>query len=239
MSKHLQNDVELLHRRLMSVFGIVEQMIDKAVRALCEQHVELADEVIATDTQVNQAEVEIEEDCLKILALHQPVAADLRRVTTVLKINSDLERIADLACNIAERAQCMHEHPYFPIPNQLPEMVRQSTTMVRLALDSFVDSDVALAKQVISLDAAVDANNLAVINELQSLMKQDSSLVVPALHCFSASRHVERIADHAENIAEDVIYLVEGEIIRHRHGHFVDGELADQIGKNLERGPHL
>lgn len=221
MSKHLQKDVDQLHRSLMSLFGIVEQMIDKSVRALCEQRVELADEVIATDQLVNQTEVEIEEDCLKILALHQPVAADLRRVTTVLKINSDLERIADLACNIAERAQCMHEHPYFPIPDQLPEMVRQATTMVRLSLDSFVDSDISLAQKVILLDADVDNNNLAVIHELQALMSQDSALVVPALHCFSASRHVERIADHAENIAEDVIYLVEGDIIRHRHGSFL------------------
>lgn len=222
MSKHLQKDVELLHHSLMSLFGIVEQMIDKAVRALCEQHVELAAEVIETDNLVNQTEVKIEEDCLKILALHQPVAADLRRVSTVLKINSDLERIADLACNIAERAQCMHEHPYFPIPEKLPEMVQQATTMVRLALDSFVNSDVSLAKRVIQLDAAVDDNNLAVIEELQHLMSQESELVEPALHCFSASRHVERIADHAENIAEDVIYLVDGDIVRHRHGQFVE-----------------
>ncbi len=221
MSKHLQKDVDNLHHSLMSLFGVVEQMIDKAVRALCEQKVELAVEVIQTDPQVNQSEVEIEEECLKILALHQPVAADLRRITTVLKINSDLERIADLACNIAERAQCMHQHPYFPIPDKLPVMVRQATTMVRLALDSFVDSDLGLAKKVIQLDAMVDECNLAVIEELQSLMKQDSNLVEPALHCFSASRHVERIADHAENIAEDVIYLVDGDIIRHRHGRFL------------------
>lgn len=224
MSKHLQNDVDLIHSRLMSLFGIVEQMVDKAVRALCEQRVELANEVIQSDDLVNQAEVEIEEECLKILALHQPVAADLRRVTTVLKINSDLERIADLGCNIAERAQCMHEHPYFPIPDQLPDMVRQATTMVRLALDAFVDSDAALAKKVIQLDIAVDDHNLAVIEELQSLMRQDSELVEPALHCFSASRHVERIADHAENIAEDVIYLVDGEIVRHRHGMLTDNQ---------------
>lgn len=197
-------------------------MVDKAVRALCEQRVELAHEVIETDNQVDHTEVEIEEECLKILALHQPVAADLRRVTTVLKINTDLERIADLGCNIAERAQCMHEHPYFPIPEQLPDMVRQATTMVRLALDAFVDSDAELAKKVIQLDEAVDDHNLAVIEELQSLMRQDSELVVPALHCFSASRHVERIADHAENIAEDVIYLVDGDIVRHRHGHFIE-----------------
>ena len=216
MSKHLQNDVQLLHRSLMSLFGVVERMIDGSMRALCERQVELAHEVIETDPYVDQTEVRIEEDCLKILALHQPVAADLRRITTVLKINSDLERIADLACNIAERAQFVHEHPYFPIPDQLPEMVRQATQMVRMALDSFVDSDAQLARRVIKCDQAVDDFNLAVILELRALMKQDVSLIEPALHCFSASRHVERIADHAENIAEDVIYLVDGDIVRHR-----------------------
>lgn len=226
MSKHLQKDVDQLHNRLMSLFGIVEQMADKSVRALCQNKLELAREVIETDDQVNHTEVEIEEDCLKILALHQPVAADLRRITTVMKINSDLERIADLACNIAERAQCMHEHALFPIPEELTPMVRQATLMVRMALDSFVDSDVSLALKVIQLDSAVDEYNLAVINELTQLMKQDQLLVEPALHCFSASRHVERIADHAENIAEDVIYLVDGDIIRHRH---VDFSIENKI----------
>ena len=227
MSKHLQNDVDQLHRRLMALFGVVEQMADKSVRALCEKHVELAQEVIDTDPKVNETEVEIEEDCLKILALHQPVAADLRRVATVLKINSDLERIADLACNIAERARCMHQHAYFPIPDQLTSMVRQSTLMVKMALDSFVNSDVDLAKRVIQLDQSVDDYNLAVINDLTELMQQDNQYVEPALHCFSASRHVERIADHAENIAEDVIYLVDGDIVRHRHESFDVG--ADSV----------
>ena len=231
MSKHLQNDVDQLHRRLMALFGVVEQMADKAVRALCEHRVELAQEVIDTDPQVNQTEVEIEEDCLKILALHQPVAADLRRVTTVLKINSDLERIADLACNIAERARCMHQHAYFPIPEQLTPMVRESTLMVQMALDSFVNSDVSLANQVIQLDQSVDDYNLAVINELTELMQQNNEYVEPALHCFSASRHVERIADHAENIAEDVIYLVDGDIVRHRHEDFdVGTDSATEMG---------
>ncbi|MEL7497908.1 MAG: phosphate signaling complex protein PhoU [Planctomycetota bacterium] len=222
MSKHLQKDVDAIHRRMMALFGIVEQMIDKAVRALCEQKVEMAKQVIATDAEVNETEVAIEEECLKILALHQPVAADLRRVATLLKINSDLERIADLACNIAERAQCLHKHPYFPIPDRLPEMARQSSLMVRLALDSFVDGDLELAKKVIQMDASVDSANLEIIQELRSLMQQGKELVEPALHCFSASRHLERIADHAENIAEDVIYFVDGEIIRHRHDYFED-----------------
>lgn len=217
MSRHLQKDVDSIHRRLLALFGVVEQMIDKAVRALCEQKVELAAEVIATDHEVNQAEVEIEEECLKVLALHQPVAFDLRRVASVFKINSDIERIADLACNIAERARCMHKQPYFPIPDELPLMAKQASKMVRMALDSFVEADVDLAKQVIQMDASVDSANLHVIGELQNLMKQDKNLVESALHCFSASRHLERIADHAENIAEDVIYFVDGEIIRHRH----------------------
>ena len=220
MSLHFQREVDSIHRRLLSVFGIVEQMVDSAVRALCAQKLELAEEVIRTDTQVDRIEVEIEEECLKILALHQPVAGELRRITTVLKINDELERMADLACNIAERAQSMHAHPYFPIPDQLPEMVRQATLMVRMALDSFVDSDVGLAKKVIEFDNAVDENNLNVIMELQSLMKQDASLVEPALHCFSAARHVERVADLAENIAEEVIYLVDGAIVRHKHRQF-------------------
>ena len=220
MSRHLQIDVDGLHSRLMSVFGIVEQMIDKAVQGLCEQQLQLASEVIATDDQVNQLEVEIEEDCLKILALHQPVAADLRRITTVLKINSDLERIADLACNIAERAQNMHEHPYFPIPDKLPEMSNLAKSMVKMSLDGFVNSDTSLAKQVIVSDRTVDEYNLAVIEELQGLMASDPKLVVSALHCFSAARHIERIADHAENIAEDVIYMIDGEIIRHNHSEY-------------------
>lgn len=222
MPKHFQRDIQLIHRRLMSLFGTVEQMIDRAMRSLCEQKTDLAAEVLAMDEEVNTVEVEIEEDCLKILALHQPFASQLRRVTTVLKINVDLERMADLACNIAERAQCMHEYPYFPIPDQLPEMVRKATLMVRMSLDSFVDSNAELAKRVIQMDTEVDENNLAVILELRELMQQDKALVEPALHCFSAARHVERIADLAENIAEDVIYLVDGDIVRHRHGNFFE-----------------
>jgi phosphate transport system protein len=220
MSKHLERDIHLLHQKLMSLFGIVEKMIDKAVRALCEKRIELAREVIETDLLVNSTEVEIEEDCLKILALHQPFAGDLRRIATVMKINVELERMADLSCNIAERAECMHQHPFFPMPDQLPAMVSEAKKMIRVALDSFVESNADLARDVISLDAEVDRYNLEIITELKSLMRQDPSLVEPALHCFSASRHIERVADLAENIAEDVIYLVDGEIVRHQHQDF-------------------
>ena len=224
MSKHLERDFQHLHRRLMNLFAIVEKMIDDAARALCEKQVELAQEVIKTDLIVNSTEVEIEEECLKILALHQPVATDLRRLTTVMKINVELERMADIACNIAERADSMHQHPFFPVPEELPVMVQQATKMIRMSLDSFVNSDGDLAKQVILFDEAVDTNNKIIIGELRELMKQDSSLIEPAMHCFSASRHIERVADLAENIAEDVIYLVDGDIVRHKHGDFENKE---------------
>ncbi|MFN5322206.1 MAG: phosphate signaling complex protein PhoU [Planctomycetota bacterium] len=228
MSKHLQRDLEKLHSQLLALFGVIEQMIDQAARALCERQTDLVETVLLTDRQVNEADVQIEEDCLKILALHQPVAADLRRISTVLKVNADLERIGDLAKNIAERAKSLGDYPYFPIPEQLSEMVRQAVMMVRMAIDAFVNSDTALAKKVIQYDTAVDTNNRLIIGELKELMKTDSGLVEPALHCFSASRHIERIADHAENIAEEVVYLVDGDIVRHKHGNFSLGKHATQ-----------
>lgn len=230
MQRHFQRDIDFIHQRLLALSGMVEQMIDNAMRALIERKIELVEVVIASDDEIDESEVVIEEDCLKILALHQPVASDLRRIATVMKINSDLERIADLACNIAERAQVMCQYPYFPIPDDLQEMVVISTQMVRKALDSFVKSDSLLAKEVIQTDDQVDNLNRNVIKELTGLMQQDTSLVIPAMQCFSTSRHIERIGDHAENISEDVIYLVEGEIVRHKHGDFLSDktDLADQ-----------
>ena len=221
MSKHLQRDLERINRSLMTLFGVVEKMIDDSVSALVGKKVQLVNTVIESDNKVNDLEVQVEEECLKILALHQPYAADLRHLTTVLKINANLERIADLTCNIAERAECLHNSPFFPLPDELKPMVDRATQMIRMALNSFVNSDSALAKQVILFDVAVDEFNLSIINELRGLMKQDSTLIEPALHCFSASRHIERIADHAENIAVDVIYLVDGDIVRHKHGNFI------------------
>lgn len=228
MSKHLQRDLEKLHSQLLTLFGVIEQMIDQAARALCERQTDLVQTVLDADREVNEADVQIEEDCLKILALHQPFAADLRRIATVMKVNTDLERIGDLAKNIAERAQGLSDYPFFPIPEQLSEMVRQAVMMVRMAIDAFVNSDTALAKKVIQYDTAVDNNNRLIIGELKELMKKDTGLIEPALHCFSASRHIERIADHAENIAEEVVYLVDGDIVRHKHGNFSLGKYSKQ-----------
>jgi phosphate transport system protein len=216
MSKHLLRDMEKLNNELLAISSMVEEMIDKATQALNDRRYELADEVVNSDPYVDQHEVHVEEECLKMLALHQPVAVDLRRIATVMKVNNDLERIADLAVSIAQRAQAMHEYPAFPIPDQLPRMVSVATRIVRGAMDAFVNIDNAAARRMIAMDAEVDRYNCDFIAELQGIMQQRPELVAPALHCFSAVRHIERIADHATNIAEDVVYLVEGDIVRHR-----------------------
>jgi len=191
-------------------------MIGAAVRSLVERKGALASEVIDRDSQIDRSEVRIEEDCLKMLALHQPVAADLRRITTMMKINNDLERIADLACNIAQRADSLCHHTEFPIPPGINEMAIMSTSMVRRSLDSFVHRDTDLARQVIEEDDRVDEKNVEVIETLNSLMSRDNGQIAAAMHCFSASRHLEQIADHAVSMAEDIIYMVDGVIVRHR-----------------------
>ena len=216
MTKHLQRDLEAVHNDILSLSAVVEGMIDLAATALTERQLDSAARVIATDEEVDRREVRIEEECLKILALHQPVAIDLRRIATVLKVNNDLERIADLAVNICERCGSLDAFPHFPRPHKLKRMVSMATQMVRGSLDAFVNLDSNAARRIMTMDDSVDDLNVEVIRALQATMQEQSDLVVPALHCFSASRHIERIADHATNIAEDVVYLVEGDIVRHR-----------------------
>jgi phosphate transport system protein len=219
MSRHLQRDMERMHREILNLSAAVEEMIDKATLALCERSDQLAEQVVNSDTGVDQREVMIEEECLKLLALHQPVAVDLRRIATVLKINNDLERIADLAVNIAQRALNINRYPEFPIPDDMRTMSQLVMRMVRKALDAFVHMDADAACEVLRMDSDVDALNVEVINILTKSMQSSPQLVEPAVHCFSASRHLERMGDHATNIAEDVIYLVEGEIVRHQDYH--------------------
>lgn len=221
MSLHLQRDLESLHHEVLTQAGRVEQMIYDSVSALCQRRYELISSVLAQDDVVDRKEVQIEEECLKLLALHQPVARDLRHITTILKLNSDLERIADLACNIAERAEYLKGFPYFPTPDELSSMAENATEMLRMALDSFVNSDTKAAEKVIQLEARVDQQNRDVIKELEDLLRLDSTQVEPALHVFSAARNIEQVADHAENVAEEVIYMIDGEIIRHKHTQLV------------------
>lgn len=217
MSVVFSRELDTLHRKLMSMSAIVEDMIDKAATALVDRNMAVAREVIDTDEYVDQQEVSIEEECLKLLALHQPVAAELRRLTTVLKVNNDLERIADLAVNISERSRAIDEHPTYTLPSHMSQIAFLVSTMVRDGLNALVNGDSESARAIIALDDEVDDLNTRIINELKEQMRAGAEFVSPALHCFSAARHFERIGDHATNIAEDVIYLVEGDIVRHRH----------------------
>jgi phosphate transport system protein len=215
MSKHLQRDLDALQRDLLSVAGSVEEAVNKAIRALKERNGELARQVIAGDSRIDEGENQVEEECLKALALHQPVAIDLRRIAAVMKINSDLERMADLAEDIAERALHLLRLPPIAIPPRLPQMTDLTTTMVKQSIDAFVNLNTHTARLVCRLDDEVDRCNEEIIRGLIRLMQQSPEMVEPGLSMFSATRHLERIADHATNIAEDVIYLVEGAIVRH------------------------
>ncbi|MGI9427257.1 MAG: phosphate signaling complex protein PhoU [Bythopirellula sp.] len=216
MSIHLHRDLEALEQNLLAQSSVVERMIFRASQALRERRSDLIEKLLDDEDSVNTREVALEEECLKLLALHQPVAIDLRRVATVLKINGDLERIADIAVNIGERAQSLVLYPEFPLPDHLDEMVECSITMVREALDAFVRLDVDAAREVCRQDDVVDDYNRQIIKDLNVYMRNHAADIEPAMQFFSASRHIERIADHATNIAEDVIYLVDGEIARHR-----------------------
>jgi phosphate transport system protein len=215
MSIHLHRDLENLQRRILSLASAVEQRIDRAIRALMERDVALAQSLLESDLTIDLEENEVEEDCLKILALHQPVAVDLRRVAAILKINTDLERMADLSVNIAERACALARAQDLPIPSTFRQMTDLTNTMVRDSLDAFVNLNVELAKRVCRMDDEVDRYNREIIERCIHFMKQSPENVEAGLHLFSGARHLERIADHATNIAEDVVYMVEGKIIRH------------------------
>src|SRR5438874_1794042 len=211
MSKHLERDLENLQRHLVTLASSAEEAIHKATRALQQRDADLAREVIDGDNEIDEEENRVEEEALKILALHQPVAVDLRRIAAAVKINTDLERMADLAEDIAERALHLAQSPYIAIPEKLQRMTDLTTTMVRQSLDAFVNLDARLARRVCRLDDEVDRYNQELIDEVVHTMQEAPAMVKPGLSLFSATRHLERIADHATNIAEDVIYLVEGE----------------------------
>jgi len=213
--KHLQNDLEHLHRALLRLAGYVEEAVITATSALRLRDTEPAQVVIDGDSEIDSLENAIQEECLKILALHAPVAVDLRRISVVLMITTDLERIGDLAVGIAERAVVLAHPPFVPIPDRIESMTHRTLRMLRASLDAFVNGDPAAAARVIRSDDEVDQDNADIIQDLVEEMKQSPELVEPALSLFSAVRHLERIADHATNIAEDVIYLVNGEIVRH------------------------
>jgi phosphate transport system protein len=216
MTKHLERDLDNLQRELLTMATAVEEAVHKGIRALQNRDAALAEEVIDGDNAIDQEENHVSEDCLKILALHQPVAVDLRRIAVAMMINTDLERMADLAEDIAERAIALAKPPLIPIPEKLQRMTDLTTLMVRQSLDAFVNLDARQARVVLRLDDEVDRYNHQIIQELIAIMKESPEMIEPGLSMFSATRHLERIADHATNIAEDVVYLVEGAIVRHR-----------------------
>jgi phosphate transport system protein len=216
MAIHLRRDLESLQRNLISLARNVETAVQKAIISLQKTDSKLAGEVIAGDAEIDKEESRLEEECLKVLALHQPVAIDLRLIVAAIKINNDLERMADLAEDIAERTLHLAGLPAIPVPAKLQQMTELTNSMVRKSTDSFVNLDSQLARRVCKMDDEVDRYNAEIIAELLAAIKGAPHLVEPGVSLFSATRHLERIADHATNIAEDVVYLVEGKIIRHR-----------------------
>ncbi len=217
MERHLQIELEHLKKQILTMGTMVEEAINKSIVALMNNDKKLAARIIKADVKVNELENHIEEDCLKILALYQPVAIDLRFITSVMKINNDLERMGDLAVNIAERIlflanQSSETRTSFNFKN----MAAQVQKMVRESLDALVNRDPGLARQVCKEDDIVDEYNCRMYKIAEQEIEKYPSCVKVILHLLSISRHLERIADLATNLAEDVVYVVEGEIIRHK-----------------------
>ncbi|MEI6810007.1 MAG: phosphate signaling complex protein PhoU [bacterium] len=215
MRVHLQRDIERLKRQILALSAEVENDVRTAVRAVEERDEDLARLVLARESLVDRAEVDVEEDCLKILALHQPVAVDLRYIVTILKINQDLERIGDLAVHIAERALFLCAQLPLAMPFRLGEMADKAQAMLKKVLDAFVELDGIAAHEVCGSDKEIDEINREVYRLVKKAVLQNPELFESLLQIMHIARHLERIADHATNIAEDLIYLVEGRIVRH------------------------
>lgn len=215
MTRHFHDELDALKQTLLAMGGLVEDQIRRAMRALLERDDVLAQDVIDRDRQVNTYDVEVDEQCVNLLALNQPAAGDLRFITTAMKIVTDLERIGDQAVNIAQRALELNREPQLKPYIDLPRMADRAQRMVKESLDAFVAGDTALARQVCAADAEVDALKEQIFRELLTFMMEDPRTVSRAIRVILISRFMERVADHATNIAEMVIYLVEGKMVRH------------------------
>ena len=215
MQRHFHEELDGLKQTLLAMGGLVEDQIRRAMRALLERDDVIAQEVIERDRKVNAYDVEVDEQCVNLLALHQPAAGDLRFITTAMKIVTDLERIGDQAVNIAQRVLELNREPQLKPYIDLPRMADRAQCMVKESLDAFVAGDTALARQVCAADAEVDALKEQIFRELLTFMMEDPRTVSRAIRVILISRFMERVADHATNIAEMVIYLVEGKMVRH------------------------
>jgi phosphate transport system protein len=218
MTIHLQREIQSLNRSLLGLGALVEDSLFRAIRAVVSRDAVLAASVVEIDSTIDRTEVEVEEECLKLLALHQPVAGDLRFIVAVLKINNDLERIGDLAQNIAKRALRLSQLPEVRSPFDYQGMAEQVKSMLRNALQALVTVDTALARGVLAADDDVDRINKEMYRVVQESIRKQPEYLENFIFFLSVSRNLERIADHATNIAEDVIYMVEGQIVRHGLG---------------------
>jgi phosphate transport system protein len=215
MQRHFHEELEALKQTLLAMGGLVEDQIRRVMQALLERNDALALEVIERDRQVNAYDIEVDETCVNLLALHQPAAGDLRFITTAMKIVTDLERIGDQAVNIAQRALELSQEPQLKPYIDLPRMAEKAQRMVKESLDAFVARDTELARRVCAADGEVDALKEQIFRELLTFMMEDARTIPRAIRLILISRFMERVADHATNIAEMVVYMVEGKMVRH------------------------
>ena len=223
MSRILETEIRQLENKMLSLSALVEENVRKAVKACQLRDVALAREVITADSAVDRMEVELEEDCLKVLALHQPVAVDLRFVVAILKINNDLERIGDCAAKIAKRAKILADFHKEDLPFDLAEMAQRAWGMVHDSLEALVQMDTARAQHVRNTDAEVDAMHHRNWEKLKAAITEAPGNLDVYIAYRSVSGNLERIGDHATNIAEDVIYLLQGAVVRHDRGRSATG----------------
>ncbi len=217
MPAFLQREIDKLKRMITALGAHVEESVEKAVRAVHERDDELAQAVIDLDPEIDLMEVTIEEECLKVLALHQPVAHDLRFIVAVLKVNNDLERIGDLAAGIAEQGLYLASNGPSEVPYDLIGMARRVRKMFCDSLNALTEKDAAMARGVRAADDEVDALDRLMYSEIREAIREAPEKMEGFIRLLRVSQNLERIADHATNIAEDVIYLASGEIIRHSH----------------------
>ena len=217
LGRSFVRDMEGLWSEVLKLAAVVEDALDQSIHALCDGRVELADELKRRKGAMNRWEVQIERECVRVLALHQPVASDLRRVAAILKMNGDLERLYDLARHIAKRVKKLSADPEaFPIPQTLENLALEALAQVHASLDALTESNVSRAQVVIAADQQIDRDYRAVRKQLKQEIVRDPDRVNTWLRLVNTARNLERIADHAAKIAESVIYLKEGEILRHR-----------------------
>lgn len=216
MPKHLQRDIENLKIKLLSLSAKVESAVHDAAASIEQRDSSTAQEVIDEDIEIDQMEVDIEEDCLKMLALHQPVAIDLRFIVAALKINNDLERIGDLAVNIAQRAVFLAKQPKPDISFDFSAMTAVAKSMLKKSIAALINLDINFAQEVRLSDDTIDAMNREMYSKVEKAILAHPQQIATLIQLLSVSRHLERIADHTTNIAEDVIYMVEGRIVRHK-----------------------